>query len=146
MPDTPRNPVFISYARRDAAELALRLQTDLAVRGFDPWLDTHRLKGGAGWTVEIERNIDNAAAVLAILTPASYQSAICRAEQLRALRKGKVVIPLRARADADIPLHLEPANYRDFAPPGNRRRPAHPGRPLFRTPWKATLPGSLAWR
>ena len=106
--------IFISYARRDGSELALRLERDLAEKGFDVWLDTKRIEAGASWTVEIERAIDRAHSVLAILTPGSFVSPICRAEQLRSLRKGKPVFPLLALAGADIPLHLEPANYRDF--------------------------------
>ncbi|MGO9273480.1 MAG: toll/interleukin-1 receptor domain-containing protein [Terriglobia bacterium] len=87
MPVAPR--VFISYARQDAAQLAQRLQRDLSVQGFDAWLDTRRLAGGATWTVEIERAIDVAQMVLALMTPGSHVSEICRAEQLRSLRKGK---------------------------------------------------------
>ena len=48
------------------------------------------------------------------MTPGSYVSDICRAEQLRALRKGRTVIPVLAKPGADIPLHLETNNYRDF--------------------------------
>ena len=53
-----RQLVFISYAHTDGAELALRLQQDLAACGFDVWLDKRRLTGGASWTVQIERAID----------------------------------------------------------------------------------------
>jgi len=52
--------------------------------------------------------------VLALLSAGSYVSEICRAEQLRALRKGKRVIPMLVQADADRPLHLENLNYLDF--------------------------------
>jgi hypothetical protein len=45
--------VFISYAHKDGADLARRLQGDLEKRGFDPWLDTQRLRRGATWTREI---------------------------------------------------------------------------------------------
>jgi len=111
-------PVFISYAHRDGAELASRLQQDLAASGVDAWLDVRRLAGGASWTVEIERAIDSADAVLAILTSGSFESAICRGEQLRALRQGKPVIPLRAQKDADIPVYLEGVQYRDIGSAG----------------------------
>ena len=107
--------IFISYARKDGKDLALRLQNDLTQQGLDVWLDTQRLHGGANWTAEIETAINQAHSVLAILTPGSYNSSICRAEQLRALRKGKPVIPLIGQSKTDIPLHLETANYRDFA-------------------------------
>jgi hypothetical protein len=37
--------VFISYARKDGAELAKRLEADLSAEGFNAWLDTERLAG-----------------------------------------------------------------------------------------------------
>jgi hypothetical protein len=85
--------IFISYARKDGAALAQRLLTDLADNGFKPWLDTGEIAGGDSWTDAIEGGIDGAEVVLALLTPGSYASRICRAEQLRALRKDKLVIP-----------------------------------------------------
>ena len=107
--------VFISYARKDGADLAQRLQRELAAHGFNPWLDTQRLAGGAIWTSEIEQAIDASEVVLALMSPGSYASEICRAEQLRSLRRGKRVIPLLAVTGSDIPLHLEAKQYRDFS-------------------------------
>ncbi len=95
----------------------MRLQQDLAASGFDAWLDTQRLVAGAVWTMEIEREIDTRPVTLALLTRGSYESEICRAEQLRALRKRKRVIPLLATAGAEPPLHLEARQYRDFTDP-----------------------------
>ena len=77
-------------------------------------LDKQRISGGATWTTEIEISLDETNYVLALLTSASYVSEICRAEQLRSLRKGKCVIPLLAQRGADIPLRLEAKHYRDF--------------------------------
>src|SRR2546422_379845 len=104
MPKVGYQRIFVSYAR-DGAELALRLQKDLTAAGFDVWLDTERIGGGASWTVEIEEAIDRAQVVLALLTPGSYSSEICRAEQIRSLRKGKSVVPLLAAPGSDIPQH-----------------------------------------
>jgi hypothetical protein len=107
--------VFISYARKDGTELAHRLLGDLTREGFEVWLDTREIAGGTTWTKEIEEALDKADVVVALLTSGSYASEICRAEQLRALRQGKCVIPLRAQAAGEIvPLHLEARNYRDF--------------------------------
>src|SRR5215472_7219330 len=97
MPSFQRSRVFISYASRDGVDLALRLQADLTEKGFHVWLDKQRLAGGAVWTTEIEIALDTAEFVLALLTPGSYTSEICRAEQLRSLRKGKCVVPLLAQ-------------------------------------------------
>jgi len=111
--------IFISYARKDGADLAQRLQSDLTKQGFDAWIDIQRLRGGATWTREIEAALDKAQYVLVLLTHGSYISEICRSEQLRALRKGTCVIPVKAQSDTDIPLHLEAKNYRDFSDPNH---------------------------
>ena len=115
MPSGSPQKIFISYARRDGAELAERLRTDLANAGHVPWLDVERIAGGESWTSAIESALDDASVVLALLSQGSYASEICRAEQLRALRKGKCVIPVLARTPTDIPIHLEAKNYRDLS-------------------------------
>ena len=111
--------VFISYARADAGDLAARLHADLAARGIPAWIDTSAIDGGASWTEEIERAIDGCHSALALVSRASFRSNVCRAEQLRALRKGKLVVPLLAQRDADRPLYLEHLNYRDLSDPSN---------------------------
>src|SRR3954447_22200738 len=79
--------VFISYAHSDGRETAQRLEKDLRDHGCGVWLDRSRLVAGSTWSKEIEDALDDAEVVLALLTPGSYVSEICRAEQLRALRK-----------------------------------------------------------
>src|SRR2546427_11342627 len=88
--------IFVSYARRDGAELALRLQKDLTAAGFDVWLDTQRIGGGASWTVEIEEALDRAQVVLALLNQGYYYSEFCLGEQLRSQRTGKYWITVFA--------------------------------------------------
>jgi len=110
---SPRR-VFISYARKDGATLAHQLRDFLAQSNFGPWLDTHQIDGGASWSRNIEDAIDNSHALIAILTEGSYVSEICRAEQMRALRAGKTVIPVLAKSTAPRPLFLETLNYRQF--------------------------------
>src|SRR5215469_3154389 len=109
-----RHCVFISYAHRDGADLAQRLQKDLATK-FDAWLDTKRLSIGDIWSSEIEQAIDRADVVLALLSAGSFTSDICRAEQGRALDKGKCVLPLRVHRDCDIPLQLQTRQWLDFS-------------------------------
>ena len=86
--------IFISYARQDGRELALRLQDDLRRDGHHVWLDTSDISGGASWSREIEEAIERCDIELALLSAGSFRSEICRAEHLRALRKGKRVVPL----------------------------------------------------
>jgi WD40 repeat protein len=107
--------IFISYAHRDGADLAARLQADLQARGFDVWLDKHRLLGGDVWADEIEIAIDRCDVAVALLSAGSFLSDICRAEQQRSLRRGKLVIPVRVQRDCDVPLFLETRQYIDFS-------------------------------
>jgi tetratricopeptide (TPR) repeat protein len=110
-----RRRVFISYAHKDGAELAQRLRTDLEKHELEPWLDKRRLTTGASWSVEIELALDRCDVVLALLSKGSFVSDICRAEQLRSLRRGKPVFPILVQSDADRPLHLETKQFLDFS-------------------------------
>jgi hypothetical protein len=119
MPRSETCHVFISYARKDGAVLAQRLQSDLTKEGFDAWLDIQRIRGGSVWSTKIEHEIDTRQVTLALLSPGSYESEICRAEQLRALDKGHRLIPVLAAKGADRPLYLYTRQYRDFADESN---------------------------
>jgi TIR domain len=84
---------FISYSRLDGAWLAERLVRDLP----NAWLDTLRIGGGRVWSRGIEQVLDAPdTVVVALLTPGSFTSEICRAEHLRALRHGRRLIPVLA--------------------------------------------------
>jgi WD40 repeat protein len=107
--------VFISYAHKDGSALASQLSNDLAEKGYAVWLDVARLGGGSDWSREIEREIDKADVVLALLSTGSLESDVCRGEQLRSLRRHKCVIPVLVHDNADRPVYLEARQYRDFA-------------------------------
>src|SRR5215472_662776 len=107
--------VFISYARKDGGALAQRLRSDLAKEGFDVWLDTQRLAGGTVWSAEIEHEIDTRPVMIALLSPGSDTSEMCRAEQLLALDQGKRVIPVLAVKESRRPLYLYARQYRDLS-------------------------------
>lgn len=109
--------IFISYAREDSSDLALMLRDDLQAVGHAAWLDMSEIAGGANWSAAIERAIEECDVALTLLSPASYESQYCRAEQLRALRKGKRVVPILVLHGSEIPLHLEHLNYLDFSDP-----------------------------
>ncbi len=108
--------IFISYARTDSKLLAHRLCADLQAAGYTVWLDTSEIAGGASWSQDIEEAIEECSVMIALMSPAAYNSQWCRAEQLRATRKGKKLLPLLAVAGAEVPLHLEHLNYLDFSP------------------------------
>ena len=101
-----------SYARKDGAALAQRLQEDLNNEGFDTWIDVQRFSGGVVWSMELVQRIDSCRIMIALLSPGSCLSEICRAEQLRALDKGKRLIPVLAAQGVEHYLYVR--QYRDF--------------------------------
>jgi WD40 repeat protein len=103
--------LFISYAHSDSGVIAMRMAEDLRAMGFDVWLDLERATPGASWTRKIETGIDDADVVLVLLSTGAFNSDICRAEQLRALRKKKRVVPVLTEKNADVPVHLETGQY-----------------------------------
>ena len=109
--------IFISYAREDGKQLALRLRDDLRAAGLSPWMDLAEIPGGDNWARTIERAIESCEVGLALCSHKSYHSNFCRAEQMRLSRKGKRIIPILVQKDADIPLTLEHLNYLDFSNP-----------------------------
>ena len=53
------------------------------------------------------------------MSPGSFASEICRAEQLRALDKASRVIPVLVVKDAGRPVYLYARQYRDFTDDAN---------------------------
>jgi WD40 repeat protein len=105
---------FISYARKDGTATAQRLSELLQKAGCEVWLDTTNIRGGASWSKEIEAALTACDVLVAVLTPASYTSEICRAEQISALDEGKPVIPVLAVAGTPLPFYLKSRNWRRF--------------------------------
>lgn len=64
-----RRFIFISFASADI-DLAEWLADRLAVLGFVPWLDRHRLRGGDDWSCEIGRVMADETCRVSICCPA----------------------------------------------------------------------------
>jgi hypothetical protein len=97
--------VFLSYSHTDRPA-ALDLRTALQAAGCVVMTDRD-IRAGEDWTVHVEDAIDRAGTVVVLLGPRRAGLAV-RAEYLRALRKGKRVIPVLVVPGADVPLPLEP--------------------------------------
>ena len=115
MPPSEQPRVFISYARKDGAALAQRLQNDLTKQGFDAWLDTQRIAGGAVWSTEIEHAIDDAEFVLALMTSGllRLRNLPCRTAARPATR-ANASFPCWPQAAPTCRCTSKPGNYRDF--------------------------------
>ena len=49
--------IFLSYGRKDAEELALKLTEGLSDAGHDVWLDREQIRTGKSWEEQIENAI-----------------------------------------------------------------------------------------
>jgi hypothetical protein len=107
--------IFISYAREDAVDLAYQLRDSLIGAGHNVWMDTSEIHAGASWSRDLEDAIERSEIVLTLLSSAAYVSEICRAEQMRAIRKNKRLIPILVQSDADRPIYMENMHYLDFS-------------------------------
>lgn len=110
--------VFVSYSSLDAA-LAHRLATDLRRCGFDVWLDQWALTVGKEFAPEIERGVDDADALLVLLTPNSVDSKWVEIEWQRKqaieTATGKVsVIPVRG-GPCELPDFLHQRSFADVS-------------------------------
>ncbi|MCX8511999.1 MAG: TIR domain-containing protein, partial [Chthoniobacteraceae bacterium] len=68
-PSEERTKIFLSYGRRDAADIAERLHRDLTAAGFDVWRDTQEIRSGSQWQDEIEAGLRSAQVVVSLLSP-----------------------------------------------------------------------------
>ncbi|MEZ4668307.1 MAG: HEAT repeat domain-containing protein [Anaerolineae bacterium] len=110
--------VFISYAHVDADFVAL-LKLELEKDGLSIWVDSDRLRAGEDWRQGIDEAIQAAFALIAVMTPESYQSQYVTYEWAYALGIGVKVIPLMLRTTTLHP-RLEAIQYLNFTVTGAR--------------------------
>jgi tetratricopeptide (TPR) repeat protein len=112
--------IFISYARADASEFAERVRVFCAARGHDAWLDIEGgIQTGERYDVAIERGLQNADAVVSILTPAAVRAGgFCRNEIAYALDQGKLLVPIRYLA-CQTPVQIYTLQQLDYVERGD---------------------------
>src|SRR4051812_38184466 len=88
--------IFISYSRRDKTYVQ-KLNDALKARGKETWVDWEGILPSADWLKEIYTAIENADAVVYILSPDSVASEVCGQEINHALVNNKRVVPVVCR-------------------------------------------------
>src|SRR5688572_10060958 len=66
---TNPNHIFISYARRDGSDYAIKLDETLPQFGFATWRDKRGIDAAQDFTAEIENAIESASYVVTCITP-----------------------------------------------------------------------------
>jgi len=88
--------VFVSYARADGSEMALRIVNALERRGKQVWFDTEDIPPAVTFTPEIQTGIDGSDAFAIVVTERSMSpSSVCRIELEHAILRGKRIVPVR---------------------------------------------------
>ena len=89
-----QNDIMISYCRRDI-KFVKRLVVALQQVDIDPWVDWKRIgPGDPDWAKCIDAEIQQAYAVIAVLTPSFFESKFCKHEIDFAAQHGKLLVPV----------------------------------------------------
>jgi WD40 repeat protein len=85
--------VFISYSRKDI-EFAKKLTGELQKSGLNVWVDWEDIPPTVDWWQQIEKGIEEADAILFLLSPNSIASKTCGLELDHTTKNNKRLIPL----------------------------------------------------
>ena len=85
--------IFISYCHVDI-QFALQLKGELERCGYIVWLDTSSIPGGDIWLEQISQGIDEAFAMISIISKNANESKWMRREYLYADEQGKDILPV----------------------------------------------------
>jgi hypothetical protein len=89
-----RQRVFVSYRRADAKAADALLQR-LEAAGYGVWLDRSDIGGGSRWREAIEQALQQADAVIFLVSQPALESDEVYLELARAVELGKAIVPLR---------------------------------------------------
>jgi hypothetical protein len=106
MPD-PSARVFISYSRKDGADVAADLRKQLEAKDLSIWQDLLAMEGGIDWWSQIEAAIRSKAMehFVLVITPQALDSQggrVVRQEIRLARQEGKTVSPIRGPGIDDL--------------------------------------------
>jgi formylglycine-generating enzyme required for sulfatase activity len=107
--------IFLSYGREDS-EIMRRLRDDLRAGGLTVWTDENLQPGTPSWKDAIEGAIEQAGALVVILSPDAKDSAWVERELDYARNQEVRIFPVLARGDSRkaIPLELVSAQWVDL--------------------------------
>ena len=71
--------IFLSYSRKDS-KLMRRIRNDLVAEGLEVWTDESLITGSQSWKQQVERALEDAPALVVILTPNAKSSDWVREE------------------------------------------------------------------
>lgn len=112
--------LFVSYSRQNES-FALLVAKHLREEGIANWIDQLDIAVGTDWKAAIERALEAARGVIAILSRPAVASDIVRYEIAYALERARPVYPILIE-DCTIPQNLKSVHYVDFRRAGALER------------------------
>jgi predicted regulator of Ras-like GTPase activity (Roadblock/LC7/MglB family) len=108
--------IFVSYSRKDS-EMMQRIVADLKAAGLAVWTDANLTPGTRAWKLEIEKAIESAGALVAILSPDAKASEWVDRELEYARIHDKRIFPLLVRGDiaSAVPFELVSSQRLDIS-------------------------------
>src|SRR5919206_2972064 len=97
-----RGGVFISYARSDGEEFAVRLRERLETEGVRLWQDRVALEGGRDWWLQITEALDRVEFMVLVMTPNALRSETVKKEWRYARQQGVCVYPVKGAEGLDF--------------------------------------------
>jgi len=97
--------IYISYSSHDT-DIAHRVASGLRERGFVTWIAAENLLPGDDWQNAIEKALDTASALVALISSASSRSKYLTQEWAFMQVRGKAVFPLLLEREVHLPLGL----------------------------------------
>ena len=109
------NHIFLSYSHDDS-QVCYQLYDTLNKNGLPLWLDKNDIIVTENFVKRLEAGVNNAAAMVTLLSPSYVKSKYCRRELHRADGLNLPVFPLLVRdvPARDFPLELQNIQYLDF--------------------------------
>jgi hypothetical protein len=89
----PVGYIFLSYSRKDKG-IAEQLESQLKAAGYEMWIDVEGIRGGDLWREAIVKAIDQADALLALLSPNSAKSDNVCTELVLATENKTRIVPV----------------------------------------------------
>jgi len=85
--------VFISYSRTDN-NFVEKLSADLRKQGISVWIDNQKIQAGANWMEEITKGLNNASALIYVISSDSVKSKWVERELQYIIQQNKIVLPV----------------------------------------------------
>jgi WD40 repeat protein len=107
--------IFISYGRKDAEDLALKIASDLTGIGHDVWIDKDQIKTGRSWEEQIEEAILSHDIFISLLTPYAVRrpDGVCLDEISMARFHNRKIVPVMV-VQCRPPLSIYRLDWVDF--------------------------------